>query len=491
MEGKLRLIEEEEVPIPTDTEENFSEQNEKPEEIRPNSTERGEDDATPNREDSRPTSADQRPPRTFLQLIKLSSQQFAVDFAFSCETALGSPLLLLLGLPFELYGIVWTVGPILGSLISTPIGSASDNFISSWGKRRPFLFVFNILILVGCALYLTVKHIENNGLALAFTLIGIVLVDLSAFLTGTVSRAYLLDVCNLEDVERGNLIRAVIGGLGCGFGYLACAIDWMNTALGDIFGSDYDVLLVINILVCLICIVLTITSIPEEPTTTKSPSKSITDEESHTLKQGEETLLHTSVTINMREEPSRLVHGLKSILNMPSALLYLCISHFFGWMAFTIISLFFTNFFAQAVSHVFSIPASKFMSMKTMYVSWPAIFAVCMGSMAILTKFYVAVLILCGSTSFIFVAITTIPYDILAIYHTDKEFTHPLGGLRRGQGTDVGILNTTTFSAQVLVSVLMGPLVSITGTQSTVVISAAACALAASLCAAFVVKYKL
>jgi hypothetical protein len=42
-------------------------------------------------------------------------------------------------------------------------------------------------------------------------------------------RAFLLDVCNVDDQDTGLNIHAMLGGLGSALGFILAAIDWKKT----------------------------------------------------------------------------------------------------------------------------------------------------------------------------------------------------------------------------------------------------------------------
>ncbi|XP_072174608.1 membrane-associated transporter protein-like [Diadema setosum] len=466
-----------------------------------------------------------RPRRTLCQLLLNGSQQFAIEFAFGCETALGSPLLLELGVPLYLYGICWLLGPILGSTLGPVLGSFSDNCTAQWGRRRPFLVVLNILTLLGSACYLNVENIDDEEWALTAAMVGIFLVDLCAFLTESLSRAYLLDVSEFSDTSRGLFIRSIIGGIGCGTAYLVNGINWKQTWLGTTFGGNYEVIFVFNVLIYLVCVPLTLFSIPEESLTEGGREKDKGDLEEIPLLPNDANS-NGVLPPDLDSVPS-IGDRIRSILRMPRALVWLCVTHFFGFSSFCVILLYFTDYFAQAVVggnpdaplnttafeayeagtrlgswglcifgyssallSVCFIKITQHVSLKAVYVTCPLIYAVCVGSLALLTDYPLVTLALCSTFALLFTTIQTVPYDILAIYHRSKEFTHPENGLVRGQGTDMAMLFAMAFIAQIFAAITIGPLVTVTGSELTVVISSSGLALLSVICAAFLVSYE-
>lgn len=58
---------------------------------------------------------DLQPQRSFLELVFNGCILFGLEFSYAMETAYVTPVLLQMGLPDQLYGMVWFISPILGN----------------------------------------------------------------------------------------------------------------------------------------------------------------------------------------------------------------------------------------------------------------------------------------------------------------------------------------------------------------------------------------
>lgn len=61
---------------------------------------------------------DLQPQRSFLELLFNGCILFGLEFSYAMETAYVTPVLLQMGLPDQLYGMVWFISPILGNFSS-------------------------------------------------------------------------------------------------------------------------------------------------------------------------------------------------------------------------------------------------------------------------------------------------------------------------------------------------------------------------------------
>ncbi|OXB59658.1 hypothetical protein ASZ78_004986 [Callipepla squamata] len=157
-----------------------------------------------------------------------------------------------MGLPDQLYGMVWFISPILGVLFG----------LSLMLNGRD----------IGSALSDTVN---NHKWGIVLTVCGVVLMDFSADSADNPSHAYMMDVCSPVDQDRGLNIHALLAGLGGGFGYVIGGIHWDKTSFGKAVGGQLRVIYIFTSIILTITTVLTLISIPERPLGSISRKKKV------------------------------------------------------------------------------------------------------------------------------------------------------------------------------------------------------------------------
>ncbi|CAL8322403.1 unnamed protein product [Lota lota] len=342
------------------------------------------------------------PRRSRGRLVLHGLVMFGREFCYAVEAAFVTPVLLSVGLPRSLYSLVWLISPILGFLLQPIIGSASDYCRAAWGRRRPYILALGLLMLLGITLFLNgdavvsaiVSEPELKRIwAIVVVMLGVVLFDFAAdFIDGPI-KAYLFDVCSYQDKERGLHYHALLTGLGGAFGYLIGAMDWGHSLLGQLLGSEYQVIYFFSALTWGLFLTVHLVSIPETPLDEVAPSP-ITPPTS-TSTSGAIPLLrfqsssagggygvlpkeHVSPMVlqtptdlrprsfsvlseanavtSSAKQPNKEAQKrmtfrslMKAMFNMPNHYRYLCISHLLGWTAFLCNMLFFTDFMGQIV----------------------------------------------------------------------------------------------------------------------------------------------
>ncbi|GAB1299434.1 Solute carrier family 45 member 4 [Apodemus speciosus] len=177
-----------------------------------------------------------------------------------------------MGLPEKYYSLTWFLSPVLGLIFTPLIGSASDRCTLSWGRRRPFILVLCVGVLIGVALFLNGSAIglalgdvpSRQPIGIVLTVLGVVVLDFSADATEGPIRAYLLDVVDSEEQDMALNIHAFSAGLGGAIGYVLGGLDWTQTFLGDWFQTQNQVLFFFAAVIFSVSVALHLFSIEEE-----------------------------------------------------------------------------------------------------------------------------------------------------------------------------------------------------------------------------------
>jgi solute carrier family 45, member 1/2/4 len=205
--------------------------------------------------------------------------------------------------------LVWALSPMVGFFLTPLLGSVSDRCHHPMGRRRPFIILLSIGVLLGLLL---VPNGEDIGYAMGdfyswsnettslnqtkllphrttaidsdaefsemlttessshtwgifFTILGTVLLDFDADACQSPSRAYLLDVTLPEDHARGLSTFTIMAGLGGALGYSLGGINWDATRIGVALGGHVRAVFTLITFIFIICVSVTVSSFREIP----------------------------------------------------------------------------------------------------------------------------------------------------------------------------------------------------------------------------------
>lgn len=234
--------------------------------------------------------------RTRSELVRLSAAVCGIEFCYAAETAFVSPTLLGIGVPHVLMTLVWCASPLLGFFLVPILGSASDRCKFSLGRRRPFILILSVGIILGLLfvpngtewgrslgdspLHLLVNSTSNSSLGnstqhtvsnltpvsqrprgIVMTILGVVMLDMCCDGCQSPCRAYLLDVTVQADHPIGLTTFTILAGLGGSLGYIIGSIDWQKAS----FQADVNIVFTSVLFIYLIAVLITITAVREIP----------------------------------------------------------------------------------------------------------------------------------------------------------------------------------------------------------------------------------
>lgn len=146
---------------------------------------------------------------TTLQLMQLAIFSFGLQFSNSLLLANLGSLFKFLGAHSETIALLGLAAPISGLIIQPIIGQLSDDTLSRYGKRKPYLFFWGSLAFIACLLLPF-----TYSLSVAFVLIWI----LSCSVNGAVEaqRALTGDIVSSKQQAEAFSLQTIFAGVGAG-----------------------------------------------------------------------------------------------------------------------------------------------------------------------------------------------------------------------------------------------------------------------------------
>ncbi|XP_043069981.1 membrane-associated transporter protein [Drosophila bipectinata] len=228
------------------------------------------------------------------ELVRVSAAVMGIEFSYAAETAFVSPTLLKIGVRHQQMTLVWALSPLVGFFVCPILGSLSDRCKLNMGRRRPFIILLSIGIVIGLILVPNgeclgywlgdvnqyyhdskLKNSYSHPWGIFFTILGTVLLDFDADACQSPARAYLLDVCVPEDHAKGLSTFTVMAGLGGFFGYSMSGLNWDETEIGRRLGGHVKAVFSIITVIFVTCVAVTLTSFSEIPLWLLSKSQSM------------------------------------------------------------------------------------------------------------------------------------------------------------------------------------------------------------------------
>ncbi|NXO77021.1 S45A3 protein, partial [Sitta europaea] len=197
------------------------------------------------------------------QLLLVNSLTFGLEVCLAAGITYVPPLLLEVGVEEKFMTMVLGIGPVLGLVFVPLIGSASDHWRSSYGRRRPFIWLLCLGVLLSL---FVIPHASSlaglcalnpRPLEIAFLILGVGLLDFCGQVCFTPLEALLSDLSQEQDnCRQAFSLYAFMISLGGCLGYLLPAIDW--AFLAPYLGGQQSCLFSLLALIFLGCVLATL-----------------------------------------------------------------------------------------------------------------------------------------------------------------------------------------------------------------------------------------
>ncbi|NWU25227.1 S45A3 protein, partial [Dyaphorophyia castanea] len=431
------------------------------------------------------------------QLLLVNSLTFGLEVCLAAGITYVPPLLLEVGVEEKFMTMVLGIGPVLGLVFVPLIGSASDHWHSSYGRRRPFIWVLCLGVLLSLFLIPHASSLAGlcalnpRPLEIAFLILGIGLLDFCGQVCFTPLEALLSDLFQEPDnCRQAFSVYAFMISLGGCIGYLLPAIDW--AFLAPYLGGQQSCLFSLLALIFLGCVLATL-FVTEEAARgdlldgaalrDASPKPSLScwqRARGPCLPQAGRAL---RALRNLCALLPRL-HGL--YCRIPRVIRRLFVAELCSWMALMTFMLFYTDFVGEGLYH--GVPRAKpgtearrhydegvrmgslglflqcitsifFSTIMDRLVKHFGTRAVYLASVVFfpgaafvmcLSHSVTVVTISAALTGFTFSALQILPYTLASLYHHDKQvFLHKY---KRKEEEDAALLDKKPFSKGLLSS---------------------------------------
>lgn len=271
------------------------------------------------------------------QLFYLALLSFGINLGFAFQLSNLSSIFKFLGAAGEDLPLLWLVPPLTGLLIQPIIGQISDDTISRWGKRRPYIFCWGIFATLS---FLILPFANTLIFALIFTLI----IDCSLNGGAEGLRALTGDIIYKEEERsRAFAMQAFFSGVG---GAIGTSLPYLIYKISKYFNINYKITsgeIPINIkisffitsLILLSTLIIVMRKVKEKPYT------------------HEQLLLKKRRNIKLVPRIVKTFQDLwSSLRKMSPRFRRICLIHGTSWMGIFIFWLYFTMMIAQNVYHL-------------------------------------------------------------------------------------------------------------------------------------------
>uniref|UniRef100_A0A8C0ZGP9 Solute carrier family 45 member 3 n=1 Tax=Cyanistes caeruleus TaxID=156563 RepID=A0A8C0ZGP9_CYACU len=433
------------------------------------------------------------------QLLLVNSLTFGLEVCLAAGITYVPPLLLEVGVEEKFMTMVLGIGPVLGLVFVPLIGSASDHWRSSYGRRRPFIWLLCLGVLLSLFLIPHASSLASlcalnpRPLEIAFLILGIGLLDFCGQVCFTPLEALLSDLFQEPDnCRQAFSVYAFMISLGGCIGYLLPAIDW--AFLAPYLGGQQSCLFSLLALIFLACVLATLFvteeaaqgDVPEGPALKDTSPKVSLACCCCRLARGSWLLQGRQVLRAARNVCALLprLHGL--CCRIPRVIRRLFVAELCSWMALMTFMLFYTDFVGEGLYHgvprakpgtearrrydegvrmgslglflqcITSIFFSTIMDRLVKRFGTRAVYLASVvffpgaASVMCLSHSVTVVTISAALTGFTFSALQILPYTLASLYHHDKQvFLHKY---KRKEEEDAALLDKKSAFSKGLLS---------------------------------------
>ncbi|XP_069801510.1 solute carrier family 45 member 3 [Dendropsophus ebraccatus] len=297
------------------------------------------------------------------QLLLVNSLTCGLEVCLAAGITFVPPLLLEAGVEEKFMTMVLGIGPILGLLVVNLIGSASDQWNSRFGRRRPFIWLLCFGVVLSLIIIPYAKHLatlaghHSASLEVMLLIFGIGLLDSCGQVCFTPVEALLSDLFpEGEACRKAFSVYALTVGVGACVGYFLPSVDWSDSWLAHRLGGQEQCLFILLLIIFSGCIFATF-FVSEEVKSNAGHSDLCLEPASKGW-----TCLRTCQLWSVPHRVWRMALALGSICTLmsrfrmfffriPVTLWRLFVAQLCSWMGLMTFILFYTDFIGEGLYH--------------------------------------------------------------------------------------------------------------------------------------------
>uniref|UniRef100_T1JEX0 Membrane-associated transporter protein n=1 Tax=Strigamia maritima TaxID=126957 RepID=T1JEX0_STRMM len=501
---------------------------------------------------------------SLIYLISLNALACGMEFCVSAGFAYVPPLLLKLGFSESAMTCLMGIGPFVALSIVPVLGSYSDTYRSRFGRRRPFILVLSLLVLLSLILIpfgeLFGRMLSSRTTGIVITAFGIILLDFSSLCCLNPSESLVSDsVRGTKHTKKAFTVQSCMLSVGGCIGFLITSTDWSETVLSKFFKTQEQIAFVVIFILLIFSLSITMLVAKENSLLTcaklpspdsllvvedggyDSASSDVSEDSNRSSPKRKSTagyislkslphfttvvtgslfllmkrirsVLHAIIlTLNVIIcTPLRIISGIRTA---PIVLRRLFMADFCSWAGILCLSMFYTDYIAQGVfrgdpsakegtiarlrfdtgvrrgswdllmHNIIALLYATFIQNHIVhkygirYVYLSGLFTFSLSMLGILCNSNLFVVSACTAMSGIgFATITSVPNTLVTGYQNDTAlyFFDVKSDGDRGMASDIAVLNSAYYLAQITLALGIGVLVDTSGTVTSYIIVACA-----------------
>ncbi|KAL3977724.1 cytochrome c [Sarotherodon galilaeus] len=405
------------------------------------------------------------------KLLLVNTLSCGLEVCMAAGTVYIPPLLLQAGMEERYMTMMLAVTPVLGLIFIPMIGSASDSWRGRFGRRRPFIWILSLGVLVGLQiipqarrLTLLISPQHPHWVQAGMQAAAVCLVEFCAQACLTLLLALLSDLFLGEEENRKAFsVNSLMTSLGGCLGFLLPAVDWSQAPIAAYLGGQEAFVYTLLTLLFFSCLLST-TCIREEAGVrgerkilVHPPLKSLRSRCCPFPFLPRPRCLRDVLCRCASESLSMLHHLYAVCIHVPQVIWRLFVAEVCSWMALMSVMLFFADFMGEglyqgvpgadpksqerkhydegvrmaslalflqcAVSVLCSTLMDRWVALlgaKVVYISGVALLLLATTVMSV-SDSVMMVTVMAAVTGYTLCVLQVLPYTLLCLYHSDRQ----------------------------------------------------------------------